>query len=510
MALNLPPEPNHNADNGMRILVTGGTGVIGESVVRALHARGHSVRVLSRHAGRGEKWWPEGVEGWAGDVANEASLRGSAEGCDVVLHIAGIVDEQPPERTFQRVNIDGTRYVVLEAERAGARKLIYVSSLGAERGQSPYHKSKYVAEDVVRGFTRDWVIVRPGAVYGPGDETLSVLLRMVRSLPVVPTIGDGNQQFEPIWHEDLAKAFVVAAERDDVRCQVLDVVGPERTSQNDLMARMRKLTGRAAPQLPLPEVLASWGLRALDAIGVDAPVAPAQFDMLVEGNVIPPGRANALTSVFGIAPTRLDDGLRRLVDEQPEQLPSEGVGALRRKRFWVDIRGGRFTPDELFSYVKSHFAELIPPLVGMKSEPQTSVRVEEGETLTFDLPLRGHIQVRVAEAADRRITFLTLSGHPIAGAVRFTVEAVNDGVRFEVQVYDRAANVFDQLAMRTVGQWLQTETWRGLASNVARAAGGTSGKVQSVEDELDAHEADVVNEWASTLSAQLTAARPTP
>lgn len=484
----------------MRILVTGGTGVIGESTVRALHAGGHTVRVLARHAGRGEKWWPDGVEGWAGDVANEPSVRNSAEGCDVVLHIAGIVDERPPERTFQRVNIDGTRYVVLEAERAGVRKVVYVSSLGAERGQSAYQKSKYVAEDVVRAFSRDWVVVRPGAVYGPGDESISTLLRMVRALPVVPTIGDGNQQFEPIWHEDLAKALVLAAERDDIRCRVLDVAGPERTSQNDLVARLRALTGRAAPQVPLPEMFASWGLRALDALGVNAPLAPSQLDMLVEGSVIPPGRVNALTDVFGIAPTRLDDGLRRLVDEQPAQLPSQGVGELRRKRFWIDVRGGRFTADELFTYVRNHLGELMPGIVGLQSDSAGPARVEEGETLTFDIPLRGHVQVRVAEAADRRITLLTLSGHPIAGAVRFTFEPVNDVVRFEIQVYDRAANMFDQIAMRTVGQWLQRETWTTFAENVARASGGTSSKVQSVEDELDAHEADVVNEWASTLS----------
>src|SRR5215217_9119954 len=120
----------------MKVLVTGGTGVVGESTVRALHRRGHAVRVLSRHAGRGEKWWPDGVDGWAGDVSDEKSIRGAARECDVVLHIAGIVEEQPPNVTFQAVNIDGTRYVVLEAERAGVKKVIYVSSLGCERGDS--------------------------------------------------------------------------------------------------------------------------------------------------------------------------------------------------------------------------------------------------------------------------------------------------------------------------------------------------------------------------------------
>src|SRR5579885_1096407 len=158
----------------MRVLVTGGTGVIGESAVRALHRRGHAVRVLSRHAGRDQVWWPDGVDGWAGDIADADSIRGAADGCDAVLHVAGIVEEQPPATTFQAVNIDGTRYVVMECERAGVRKLVYLSSLGAERGTSEYHRSKFVAEGVVQTFTRDWLVLRPGAVYGPGDAHLSV------------------------------------------------------------------------------------------------------------------------------------------------------------------------------------------------------------------------------------------------------------------------------------------------------------------------------------------------
>ena len=118
----------------MKVLVTGGTGVVGESAVRALHRRGHSVRVLSRHA-NAEKGWPNGVEAWEGDVSDERSIRGAASSCDAVVHIAGIVEERPPDTTFQSVNIDGTRYVVLEAERSGVKKLVFVSSLGAERGQ---------------------------------------------------------------------------------------------------------------------------------------------------------------------------------------------------------------------------------------------------------------------------------------------------------------------------------------------------------------------------------------
>ena len=488
----------------MRVLVTGGTGVVGESTVRALHARGHTVRVLSRHAGRDERWWPAGVEGWAGDVADEASIRGSANDCDVVLHLAGIVSESPPERTFQTVNIEGTRYVVLEAERAGVRRVIYVSSLGAERGRSAYHRSKRVGEDVVRAFSRDWLVIRPGAVFGPGDEHASVLLQMVRTLPVLPTIGDGNQTFQPIWHEDLAAALVAAVERPDIRCRTLDVAGTELTSQNDLVRRFREITGRPAVQVPLPEIVASWGLRALDAVGMDVPFNEEQLKMLQDGNVIDPGTPNALVEVFGIAPTPLETMVRRLADEQPEQLPSDGVGALTRKRFWVDVRESSYDADRLFEYVRAHLAELLRPVAVVKRGVDGTRPVDEGDTLTLEVPIRGEVQVRVGEVMDRRLTLLTVAGHPIAGAVRFLVEPHDSALRFEIQVYARPATVFDQIMMRTAGDWLQRNAWMSVARRVGRAAGGVTGDVRFSAEELGDRELDLVEEWASTLSAQLS------
>jgi nucleoside-diphosphate-sugar epimerase len=488
----------------MKVLVTGGTGVVGESAVLELHRRGHAVRVLSRHADS-EKWWPKGVEGWAGDVSDEKSIRGAASGCDAVVHLAGIVEEKPPDTTFQSVNIDGTRYVVLEAERSGVRKLIYVSSLGAERGQSDYHRSKYVAEDVVRAFSREWLVLRPGAVYGPGDEHVSVLLRMIRSLPVIPTIGDGNQQFQPVWHEDLAEALASAVEREDVKCVTLDIAGGDLTSQNDLVDRMRTLTNRSAPQAPLPEIVASWGLKALDAIGVSVPFNESQLRMLIEGNYLKAGKTNALTDVFQIKPTRIEEGLRKLLDTQPEQLPSEGVGALTQKRFWVDLRETHFNADSLFAYVRENLPSLMSSkIIDVKAEPHASTLIEQGETLTLEIPLRGHIQVRVAEVAERRITLLTVAGHPIAGAVRFLVEERGDAVRFEVQVYDRAASVFDKIMLKTLGEWLQKAAWVGLCENVARVSGDESAEVQTAHHELNDDQLRVVEEWTSTLSDQLS------
>jgi NADH dehydrogenase len=119
--------------------------------------------------------------------------------------------------------------------------------------------------------------------------------------------------------------------------------------------------------------------------------------------------------------------------------------------------------------------------------------------LTLDLPLRGHAQVRVAEVDERRFTLLTLEGHPLAGAVRFQTEAVGSLVRFEVQAYDRAANVVDMLMMRTLGDRLQDAAWQRLVQNVVRASGGHATEVQQSSETLGASEAAVVQRWAEEL-----------
>ncbi|HEY4305326.1 MAG TPA: NAD-dependent epimerase/dehydratase family protein [Gemmatimonadaceae bacterium] len=488
----------------MKILLTGGTGVIGASAVRELHRAGHAVRVLTRHAERDRDWWPEGVEPWTGDVSDEQSIRGSAKGCDVVIHIAGIVQEDPPKVTFQSVNIEGTRFVTLEAERNGVRKLIYVSSLGAERGKSGYHRSKSVAEEVVHTFSRDWLILRPGAVYGPGDEHISVLLRMVQTLPIVPTIGDGDQKFQPIWHEDFARVLRAAVERDDVSCQRLDIAGEELTSQNDMIARLRKVTGREAVAAPIPDIIADWGVRALNAVGIDAPVSEAQLEMLVEGNVIPARCPNGLTEVFGLTPTSLDDGLRQLIAVQPEQLPSDGVGPLTMKRYWIDITNSPYDADGLFDVIRLRLPELMAEPLAVRSAERTAAPVEEGQTFVVDLPVRGQCQVRIGEVASRSLTLLTVSGHPIAGAVRLSVEPHEAGLRFEIHVFDRAGSFFDQLLMRAGGELLQRATWLELADNVAKVAGGMASGVQTDSTELTGSDAERVEAWATALAAQLS------
>jgi hypothetical protein len=388
---------------------------------------------------------------------------------------------------------------VREAERAGVTKLVYVSSLGADRGASPYHRSKRSGEAITRQFEGAWTIVRLANVYGPGDEQISLLLRMVRTLPVLPTIGSGDQKFQPIWHDDGAEALARIIERDDLARRELELAGSDVTSQNDLVRRLARITRREVAQVPVPQALAQFGARLASAVGMSVPFNDSQIQMLAEGNVVAPGRENAIFTL-GIEPVSLERGLELLATAQEEQLPDAGVGGLRRKRYRADIRGATKTPEQLMTYVREHFNDVMADLIDTTAEPASTVAVEEGATLTLSLPFRGHVQVRIAEVEARSMTLVTIKGHPLAGAVRFLVEDRGADLRFEVQVYARAANVLDLLMMRTLGERLEDAAWRDVVQGVVESTYCEAPAGIQVETEtLDDEQSERIEEWVADL-----------
>ena len=478
----------------MRILVTGGTGVIGAGVIAELLRRGHSVRLLSRHAEHDAKQW-ERVEPFAGDVVDPRTLRGAGGGCDAIVHIAGIVTEHAPELTFDKVNVGGTRNVIDEAKRAGVRRFLFVSSLGADRGSSDYHRSKFAAEQIVERSALNWTIARPGNVYGPGDEVVSTILKMVRSLPAVPVIDDGEQKFQPIWYEDLARAIATLLERDDSIHRTYELGGSEVTTMNDLIRRFREITDRKPLRVPVPAALASIGAKIASA-AIDVPVDDVKLTMLRENNVLPTDAPRL--SDLNVQETTLDEGLRILADAIPEVLPEDGVGAMHHKRFWAEIRAARLSAAPLMSYFRENVNDVMP--VEFAAEPGAPSRVFLGATMTGHLPLRGHFQVRVEKDAPTRIVFSTIEGHPIAGIVQFTTEATGDGVlRFAVDVFSRASNFFDLVAMKAGGERAQAANWRTVVQRMIEASGGTSDGVHEEQFTLDEDQAKKIEQEAREL-----------
>jgi NADH dehydrogenase len=483
----------------MRVLVTGGTGVIGEGLIPALINAGHEVRLLTRGAGRDAEEWPTGVEPFSADVSESESLKGVADDCEAVVHITGIVRESPPDATFERVNVLGTKNVLQEAERAGVARFIYVSSLGADSGRSLYHQSKRRAEEHVREFPGDWLILRPGGVYGPGDEVISTLLKLIRAVPFIPVVDSGDQRFQPIWFGDLGAAIAEAIEIQGLYGQTLELAGDEITTMNDIIDRLSAITGRTPAKIPVPSFIASLGTQLFEdsslgagikrLTGLDVPVDEAKLTMLVEENFIQKPEENALVDVLGIAPLTLDEGLKALADLLPEQSLEDGVGHIERKRFQADIEGNRYSATELLAEFRERCMEIMP--LEFQAEPGAASRVEKGATLTASIPLRGNIQIRVEELTARRITFVTLEGHPLAGVVQFKTSSLkSNGVRFMIEIHARDASLLDRLTMSAGGSLMQNMNWQEVVARVVEMSGGVASQgIESASVTLDEEEA---------------------
>jgi NADH dehydrogenase len=195
----------------------------------------------------------------------------------------------------------------------------------------------------------------------------------------------------------------------------------------------------------------------------------------------------------------LDSGLRKLADALPEQTPDQGVGVLKRKQFWIDIAGSKLVPEELFARFRLRFGQLTP-FLNLHAEPGTPAILGKGTTLTMALPGRGNVQVRVEQLMANSATLVTVAGHPLAGAIRFLVEQRGDLVRFEVQIYDRPANLADWVMMRAAGDGLQARTWESLVQAMVEESGGAAvSTIQQDETFLDEKKAERVEEWVKEL-----------
>lgn len=484
----------------MKILITGGTGVIGRAATDALRQRGHSVRILSR--GAAEEEASQGVEYWPASITDASSLAGAARDCDVVLHVAGISAETPPDLTFENVNVEGTRNIVREAEQSGVRRFVYVSSFGAERGDSDYHKSKRAAEKIAQQFTGDVVITRPGNVYGPGDEVISALVKLVRALPVVPIIDAGDQPFQPVWHEDMGEALAGVIEDAQLAGAPLNLMGPDVVTLNRLLDIMAEITGQNPTRVPLPSGLAGLAAKFAATVGIDLPLKPDVLQMLLEGNALTTGQTNDLLR-YVPRPTPITTGMRQLLESMPAQELEEGYGRPQHRHFRARVVQPLYGADELFRMFCEDYDRFLPvERAEQEGNPRQCI---EGETIVLALPLRGDIPVRVEEAADNAVTLVTVEGHPLAGFVRFTWQPEPDGFTFEINVYDRPATLIDTIAMALGGSAAQRGTWRAAVERMVEISKGTAPEgVQDRTDTMSEEEVKDVQVWLEELRSSRT------
>jgi len=187
------------------IAVTGGTGFVGTHLLRMATDAGNHVRALARK----EQPDDEKVEWIPGALNDQASLDRLAQTADAIIHIAGAI-RAPNRSGFAAPNIEGTRNVIEAARKAGVRRFIHISSLTAREPEvSDYGWSKAESEKIVQGSGLDWTIIRPPAVYGPGDrETLELFGMATHRFVILPPTGRTSL----IHVEDLCRLMLASIE----------------------------------------------------------------------------------------------------------------------------------------------------------------------------------------------------------------------------------------------------------------------------------------------------------
>ena len=248
------------------VAVVGGTGFLGRHVAAALGKAGHAVRALSRRTG------------FDALRPDPEALRG----CEAVVNLAGIKREEGPQ-TFQAVHVDLVVRLVEAMKAAGVRRLVHVSVVVARPDPKlPYHDTKWKGEEIVRGSGLEWTILRPGVIYGEGDDLLAHLALLIRAAPVFPIAGDGSAPMRPVDARDVASA-VAAALRTPSAGKTYEIVGPDRLHLRDVVGRVAEAMGLPVSIWPTPVALMRLPVRVMEATMRQPLSTRAQLAMLVEG-----------------------------------------------------------------------------------------------------------------------------------------------------------------------------------------------------------------------------------
>ena len=243
------------------ILVTGGTGFVGQEVVRELIALGHRVRLLVRDPRRAARFaaHPQ-VELVLGDALKPETLPTAMANVQAVVHLIGIIVETS-HVTFEQAHTESTRNLLAAAKEARVTRWIQMSAAGTRPdARSRYHLSKWAAEDLVRQSGLDWTIFRPSLIYGYDDrDRILNTLRLVLSPPLdfiqlytVPVLNGGRAHIQPVSVREVAHCFAYAVAKNASVGRTFDLVGPVSFTWREMISLVAAALGKKAIYEEIP------------------------------------------------------------------------------------------------------------------------------------------------------------------------------------------------------------------------------------------------------------------
>jgi NADH dehydrogenase len=292
-----------------QVTVFGGSGFLGQAIVRALAPHGYLVRVACRRIELAEKVKT------AGDVGQITLMRANLrvpqsvvtaiEGSQAVINAAGIAFERGRQR-YKAIHAGGARTIAEAARAAGVARLVHVSGIGADSRSSKnrYVQSKVEAEEAIVAAFETATILRPSVVFGPDDVLFNRLAKIAAMAPFMPVVGSGRAKVQPVFVADVAAAAVAVLARPDTAKSVFELGGPRVYTYRELAALTLREIDRDKPIIGVPA-----GLMKIAALFAEFPallgrtpqITRDQVDLLLHDNVVRPGALNLAT--LGIVPT---------------------------------------------------------------------------------------------------------------------------------------------------------------------------------------------------------------
>ncbi|HWB21294.1 MAG TPA: NAD(P)H-binding protein [Gaiellaceae bacterium] len=293
----------------LKILVTGGTGFVGQKIVHALRAENRDVRALVRDPARATRLSAWGAELATGNLGDAESIRRAADGCTHVIHLAAIIRGRPGD--FQRVMVEGFDNVLAAAQSAAVERFVLMSAIGTDESTKdtvPYYRAKWHEEQGVKSSGLEHVIFRPSFVFGRDGGALPTFIRQVKLSPVVTVIGPGRQRSQPIWVEDVASYVARGLNLTDAANRTFDLGGPDVVDWNELYRRIAAALGKRRPLVHLPFIAARAIAVATERLP-GSPFSADQVTMLQGADNV--ASSNDAVSTFRLPLVSLDEQIRR-------------------------------------------------------------------------------------------------------------------------------------------------------------------------------------------------------
>lgn len=269
----------------MLALVTGATGFIGGIVAQQLLFDGWEVRALVRPASDATALVALGAEVVRGDICDPESLPAACRGADAVVHAAALVTDWAPRREFDRVNVEGSRLIAEAAGRAGAGRLVHVSTTDVygfpdsddidedaphrKRGWG-YSDSKIDAERAVTAAAArthlGLSIVRPGSVFGPRGKDFVAEVGDLLKARKLPLVNRGRARGGLVYGENLARAIVRAASEPRAAGRAYNVHDATGATWADYFGALADAIGAPRPHRSVPRGVAFAAAAVMEAL----------------------------------------------------------------------------------------------------------------------------------------------------------------------------------------------------------------------------------------------------